>query len=204
VERIVASIADKRLKSPVQRIVRDAEGVHITTHGQTERFDKVVMACHSDESLALLDQPSAQERTVLASIRYQPNRAVLHTDTGVLPAKRLAWAAWNYERSADASSDATRVCLHYLLNLLQPLPFTQSVVVSLNPLREIAPSQVLGSFDYAHPVFDVAAIEAQRRVPSLQGQQHTYYCGAWTGYGFHEDGLKSGLNVARRITMEAL
>ncbi len=91
------------------------------------------------------------------------------------------------------------MCLHYLLNQLQPLPFTQPVLVSLNPVREIAPQRVLGSYDYAHPVFDMAAIRAQGHVPQLQGRQHTWFCGAWTGYGFHEDGLRSGLAVADQL-----
>jgi predicted NAD/FAD-binding protein len=199
VDKIVGRIADKRLNTPVQQVVRDADGVWITAQGQTERFDKVVLACHSDQSLALLHSPSAAERAVLGAIRYQPNVAVLHTDTSVLPQKRLAWAAWNYQRDAGAAKEA-RVCLHYLLNLLQPLPFAQSVVVSLNPVGPIAPEHVHGRFEYAHPVFDQAAIAAQSQLAPLQGQQHTYYCGAWTGYGFHEDGLKSGLDVARRIT----
>jgi predicted NAD/FAD-binding protein len=149
--------------------------------------------------LALLGDATPQERETLGAIRYQANRAVLHTDTRVLPQTRRAWASWNYERSTDTQQDSTRVCLHYLLNMLQPLPFSQSVVVSLNPVGEIAPQHVHGSFDYAHPVFDLAAIRAQSQVPALQGQQNTYFCGAWTGYGFHEDGLKSGLDVATRI-----
>jgi len=207
VEKIISKIADKRLNSPVQHIGRDEQGVSLTINGQTERFDDVVLACHSDQSLALLADASPAERATLGAIRYQPNRAVLHTDTGVLPQARRAWAAWNYERSADAGQDSARVCLHYLLNMLQPLPFAQSVVVSLNPVSEIDPALVHGSFDYAHPVFDLAAIQAQQKVPALQGQQHTYFCGAWTGYGFHEDGLKSGLEVARllktRLGLEA-
>jgi predicted NAD/FAD-binding protein len=198
VDKIVASIQDKRLNSPVQRIVRDARGVSVTSMGQTERFDKVVLATHSDQSLALLDDASAAERECLGAIRYQANRAVLHTDTSVLPKKRRAWAAWNYERSAEAGP-ATQVCLHYLINVLQPVPFEQSVVVSLNPVNPIDPDHVHGSFDYAHPVFDLAAIRSQGLVPALQGQQNTYFCGAWTGYGFHEDGLKSGLDVATRL-----
>jgi predicted NAD/FAD-binding protein len=203
VEKIVAHVADKRLNSPVDRITRDAQGVLITSRGQTERFDKVVMASHSDQSLALLADASPQERETLGAIRYQPNRAVLHTDTAVLPRKRRAWAAWNYERAAPAHgapATSTRVCLHYLINMLQPVPFQQPVVVSLNPLHEIDARHVHGTFDYAHPVFDVAAIRAQQQVHTLQGQHHTYFCGAWTGYGFHEDGLKSGLNVATRLT----
>ncbi|MHB8949848.1 MAG: NAD(P)/FAD-dependent oxidoreductase [Rhodoferax sp.] len=208
VDKIVGQIADKRLRTPVQRISRDAQGVLITSAGQTERFDKVVLASHSDQSLALLQDASWQERKTLGAIRYQSNRAVLHTDTAVLPKERRAWAAWNYQRaslaqgrqqSSSARQDEARVCLHYLINKLQPLHFTQPVLVSLNPLEEIDARQVHGSFDYAHPVFDVAAIRAQGQLPQLQGQQHTYFCGAWTGYGFHEDGLKSGLDVAARL-----
>ena len=143
---------------------------------------------------------------MLGAVRYQPNRAVLHTDTSVLPSRRAAWAAWNYERAAQGPGDQARVCLHYLLNLLQPLPFKQSVVVSLNPARAIAPDHVIAELDYAHPVFDLAALQAQQALPSLQGQRNTWFCGAWTGYGFHEDGLKSGLQVARQllIASEAL
>lgn len=205
VDKIIASIADKRLSTPVQRIERDALGVQVHTQGQSERFDKVVLACHSDQALALLAAPSRPEQAVLGAIGYQANRAVLHTDTSVLPHSRRAWAAWNYERAAscgpapDASAGDNRVCLHYLLNQLQPLPFAQPVLVSLNPLRDIDPRHIHGCFDYAHPVFDLAAIRAQAQVPALQGQQHTYFCGAWTGYGFHEDGLKSGLDVAQRL-----
>jgi predicted NAD/FAD-binding protein len=117
----------------------------------------------------------------------------------VLPKRRLAWAAWNYERAAAPQQEDSRVCLHYLLNKLQPLPFEQPVVVTLNPLREIAPQHVLGDYEYAHPVFDLAAIAAQRELPALQGRQRTWFAGAWTGYGFHEDGLKSGLAVARQL-----
>jgi predicted NAD/FAD-binding protein len=199
VEKITARITDKRLNSPVEHILRDGSGVQVRVNGQTEHFDEVVMACHSDQSISLLGDATAAERATLGAIRYQPNRAVLHTYTRVLPQSRRAWAAWNYERSADAGQDSARVCLHYLLNMLQPLPFAQSVVVSLNPVSEIDPAHVHGSFDYAHPVFDLAAIRAQQDVPSLQGHQHTYFCGAWTGYGFHEDGLKSGLDVAQRL-----
>ena len=197
VDKIIQGIADKRLNTPVRRVERDASGVRIVTDAGTERFDQVVMAAHSDETLGLLALPSAAERNTLGAIRYQPNRAVLHTDASVLPNRKLAWAAWNYERAQSAGGESAGVCLHYLLNMLQPLPFAQAVVVSLNPLQEIARKHIMGEFNYAHPVFDLAAMRAQKNVPSLQGQQHTWFCGAWTGYGFHEDGLKSGLGVAR-------
>ena len=203
VDKITAGIADKRLNCPVQQIARDADGVRITSQGQTERFDKVVIATHSDQALALLGDPSDQERTTLGAIAYQSNVAVLHTDAAVLPQRRRAWAAWNYERSptwdGQGGDVGQRVCLHYLINRLQPIPFAQPVVVSLNPLHDIAPQHVLDSFEYAHPVLDLTAIRAQADVPALQGQSHSYFCGAWTGYGFHEDGLKSGLDVAARL-----
>ncbi|APW44460.1 NAD(P)/FAD-dependent oxidoreductase [Rhodoferax saidenbachensis] len=199
VDKIVAGITDKRLNTPVENITRDSQGVWVRSHGQTEHFDKVVLASHSDQSLTMLSDARAAEQAVLGAIRYQPNRAVLHTDTRVLPTERRAWAAWNYERAASADKNSAQVCLHYLLNQLQPLPFAQDVVVSLNPVREIDSAQIHATFDYAHPVFDLAAIRAQKSLPALQGMQHTYYCGAWTGYGFHEDGLKSGLDVAQRL-----
>lgn len=202
VEKIVAQIPDKRLNAPVQRITRDALGVSLHSNGRTERFDKVVLACHSDQALALLADPSHAEQQTLGAIRYQANRAVLHTDTSVLPRSRRAWAAWNYQRAANSGRDSAQVCLHYLINMLQPVPFAQPVVVSLNPISEIAPAHVHASFDYAHPVFDVAAIRAQGQIPALQGQHNSYFCGAWTGYGFHEDGLKSGLAVADRLHAE--
>ena len=196
VEKIVAGIPDARLNTPVRSIERDAAGVTLHTDHSSERFDHVVLAAHTDQSLAMLRQPSAAESEVLGAIRYQPNLAVLHTDTSVLPSRQAAWAAWNYERAADGQQESSRVCLHYLLGKLQPLPFQQAVVESLNPVRPIDRDKVLAEFEYSHPVFDLAAIQAQKRVPELQGEQHTWYCGAWTGYGFHEDGLKSGLAAA--------
>ena len=207
VEKIIAGIADKRLNTPVRQIERDAGvargGVRVHSDGGVESFDKVVLATHSDQSLALLTSASAAERALLGAIRYQPNRAVLHTDVSVLPQKKLAWAAWNYERSPPSGGAPSRVCLHYLLNRLQPLPFTQPVLVSLNPAREIARKHVMGEYDYMHPVFDLAAMQAQEQLPQLQGLQHSYFCGAWTGYGFHEDGLKSGLQAARLLVKDA-
>ena len=199
VDKITAGITDKRLNTPVRQITRDARGVAVTTDTGTERFDRLVLATHSDQALALLgDHATAQERQVLGAIHYQPNRAVLHTDTRVLPRNPSAWAAWNYEAAHSSQTDA-RVCLHYLINRLQPVPFQQPVVVSLNPVQPIADDQVLGSFDYAHPVFDLAAIRAQAEVPGLQGRQHTYFAGAWMGYGFHEDGLKAGRAAASQL-----
>ncbi|RZS46893.1 NAD(P)/FAD-dependent oxidoreductase [Sphaerotilus mobilis] len=197
VQRMRAQLGTVRLATPVQAVRRlDAGGVQVHSAHGSERFDEVVFACHSDQALRILgDDASPAEREVLGAIAYHPNRAVLHTDVSLLPRRPRAWAAWNYEHGGDGG-ESSAVCLHYLINRLQPLPFAQPVIVSLNPVRPPRPDQVLGTYDYAHPVFDLAAIEAQRRVPSLQGQRHTWFCGAWTGYGFHEDGLKSGLAVA--------
>ncbi|MDP2073831.1 NAD(P)/FAD-dependent oxidoreductase [Hydrogenophaga sp.] len=200
VQKITDNIADKRLNTPVQQVLRDSQGVRVVTEGHVERFDAIVLACHSDQALRLLGgEASADEREVLGAIRYQPNRAVLHTDASVLPRSELAWAAWNYERAPSKGVESAQVCLHYLLNRLQPLPVAQPVVVSLNPQREIAAKHVVGEYEYDHPVFDLAAIRAQARVPAMQGQLNTYFAGAWTGYGFHEDGLKSGLHAARAL-----
>jgi uncharacterized protein len=160
----------------------------------------VVLATHSDQALSLLGAGATMaERSVLGAIGYHRNRAVLHTDTGLLPSRQRAWAAWNYERAAKPEQEERAVCLHYLINRLQPLPWTQPVVVSLNPLREARAETVIAEYDYAHPVFDAAAIEAQTRLPQIQGRRHIWFAGAWTGYGFHEDGLKSGLAIASTL-----
>ena len=199
VEKILAHVPDKRLNTPVRLIERDAQGVRIVTDGRVEHFDEVVIATHTDQALAMLREPSRNEQHVLGSIRYQANRAVLHTDASVLPAKPKTWAAWNYERAASDERESSRVCLHYLINRLQRIPFAQPVVVSLNPVQAIDPATVVGEYDYAHPVFDMKAIKAQQCLPLIQGLQHTWFAGAWAGYGFHEDGLKSGLQVGRML-----
>lgn len=208
VERIVARLPEARLRSPVRRVTRSAHGVLVATDGGTERFDHVVLATHSDQSLALLGDASLAEQAVLGAIRYQPNRAVLHTDQTVLPRRRAAWAAWNYQAAGPGAGEGERagapVCVHYLLNKLQPLPWPQPVIVSLNPLRQIDRSRVMAEYRYAHPVFDLAALRAQGEVAALQGRRNTWFAGAWMGYGFHEDGLKAGLAAARgiRATLE--
>lgn len=207
VRRLRAHLPDVRVGSPVLAVRPAAAGpapqqagVMVHTAAGSEPFDEVVLATHSDQSLAMLGEAaSLQERQLLAAVRYHANRAVLHTDRAMLPQQRKAWAAWNYERAARPDQEDRAVCLHYLINKLQPLPWSQPVVVSLNPLREPQADQVIAEFDYAHPVFDQAAIDAQSRLPFIQGLRHLWFAGAWTGYGFHEDGLKSGLQVAEAI-----
>ncbi len=202
VQKIVGDLLDKRLNTPVSLIERDESGVRIVTQDRVERFDEVVICTHSDQALRMLRVPTPAEQKYLSAIPYQDNVAVLHTDESVLPSRRKAWAAWNYERASDEGQESARVCLHYLLNKLQPLPFEQAVVVSLNPTKPIDPTKIIASIDYAHPVFDLAAIDAQQRLPEIQGQHHTWFAGAWMGYGFHEDGLKAGLGVARQLLQD--
>ncbi len=181
----------------VQRSAIPGGATAVRAAGVTEYFDHVVLACHSDQALRLLDDASDEERALLGAIRYQANRAVLHCDASLLPQKRLAWAAWNYEANAEAQTPNERaVAVHYLINRLQPVPFRRPVLVSLNPIREPERASILAQFDYEHPVFDHAAIAAQARLEAIQGDRNTWFAGAWTGYGFHEDGLKSGLLVA--------
>ncbi len=203
VDKLATRIGQVRLSTPVLGVTRDlsrdAGRVAVRTPAGTEWFDEAVLACHAPQALALLDDAGADERRTLGAIGCQRNEAVLHTDAGLLPRRRVAWAAWNYERGGVAGSNEQGVCLHYHLNQLQPLPWTQPVIVSLNPLREPRPETVIRRIAYAHPVFDAAAIAAQGRLGELQGRSHVWFCGAWTGYGFHEDGLKSGLAVADRI-----
>lgn len=207
VRRVAQALPDVRLSMPVRSVLRLGKGssladsgVLINTDHGSQHFDEVILACHSDQALALLGAgASDKERQLLGAIGYHRNRAVLHTDTSLLPADRLAWAAWNYERSAPGRQEGDGVCLHYLINTLQPLPWQTPVVVSLNPLREPKPHTVLGEFDYAHPVFDMAAVAAQQRLPEIQGRQGVWFCGAWAGYGFHEDGLASGQQAASAL-----
>lgn len=198
VKAITDKIADKRLNTPVQLVERDDDGVRLITAGQSERFDRVIFATHAPQALSVLRDVNAREREILGQFKTQPNRAILHTDVSVLPKAKLAWSAWNYVRG-DASQEGSRVCLHYLINKLQPIPFEQPVVVSLNPTQEISRSSIMGEFEYAHPVMDMASTAAQARLHEINGVNNAWFCGAWTRYGFHEDGLVSGLAAARAI-----
>jgi len=200
VERLIGRLGDVRPRTPVRRILRTPGSVTVVTDRGAERFDAVVLACHTDQALRLLGAGATEsERSVLGAIRYQPNRAVLHTDISVMPKSGKAWAAWNYVRASAREQESSRVCLHYWINRLQPLPVDQPVIVSLNPVESIDPSLVLGEWSYDHPVFDLGAIRAQARIEAIQGTEQTWYAGAWCGYGFHEDGLKSGQQVARQM-----
>ena len=203
VHRLAASIEDIRLASPVESVVRDTDGVRLRlANGTTEGFSQIVFACHSDQALALLADIVDIEKKLLSRFSYQQNRAVLHMDNSLLPRNREAWAAWNYIAGTGAP-DARPVSVSYLINKLQPLPFASPVIVTLNPTHAPRADSVIGEFDYMHPIFDRAAIDAQQELPAIQGKRHTWFCGAWTGYGFHEDGLKSALSVANALGVQA-
>ena len=194
VDKLVETVEDARLATPVRQVRRlPVGGAEVSTDRGSERFDAVVFACHSVDALALLADPTDDERDVLGAIHYQRHRAILHTDARVLPRQRGAWAAFNYEAPRDGPSDDA--CVHCLVNRLQPLPFDVPVIVSLNPVREPAAALVQGEFHVAHPLFDRRAVAAQARLPALQGRAATWYCGAWTHLGSHEDGLASAQAV---------
>ncbi|MEL0168967.1 MAG: FAD-dependent oxidoreductase [Pseudomonadaceae bacterium] len=194
VPALTAPFADRiRLNCPVQRIRRDDTGVTLLSRQGEERFDRVVLACHSDQALQLLEQPSNEEQAILGAIRYAENDVVLHTDTRLLPQRRLAWASWNYRLGGDPSQPAA---LTYNMNILQGIKASRTFCVSLNQTEQIDPAQILGRFNYAHPQFSLAASAAQQQWQSLLGKQHTFFCGAWWANGFHEDGVVSALRVA--------
>lgn len=203
VEKMAAAIADVRLNAPVVSVLRHPRGAEVRLAGSsTEHFDAVVLACHSDQALRLLGDADVAERRLLGAIAYQDNDVVLHTDERFLPRRRSAWSAWNYH--ADRGADPARpVGVSYLINKLQPLPFERPVIVTLNPASEPCAECVIDRYRYAHPVFDLGSIAAQARLPQLQGRYNTWYCGAWAGYGFHEDGLKAGMAVAAALGVNA-
>jgi len=182
-----------RRNCPVARVTRDPDGVTVISAAGTERFDKVVFACHSDQALALLATPSADERAVLGTLTYASNDVVLHTDTRLLPRRRKAWASWNYRLGGAEQAPAA---LTYNMNILQGIDAPVTFCVSLNQTAQIDPTQVLARFSYSHPQYSLAALAAQARQGELQGRQHSYYCGAYWGNGFHEDGVLSALKVA--------
>jgi predicted NAD/FAD-binding protein len=199
VHKIVAQLADARVATSVRRVRRQARHVEVDSDGHHgERFDAIVLACHSDQARVLLADPSPQEDALLAQVRYQRNRVLLHTDPALLPRRRHAWSAWNYIATDDADG-ARPVAVSYLINKLQPLPCRTPVVVTLNPPFEPAPQHLLREFEYAHPLLDGRALAAQRAFAHLQGQRRTWYAGAWLGHGFHEDGLNSAHAVAEGI-----
>ena len=177
--------------------------VEVITATGSHWFDEVVMACHSDQALDLVHGIPQDARNILASIPYQKNRAILHTDTNFLPTNERCWAAWNYTANSGPTPNTQKhVSVNYLINRLQPLPKAlqnTQIIVSLNPLTDPNPQLVHEEIHYSHPVFDMRAVQAQKELPLIQGNSSIWYCGAWTGFGFHEDGLRSGELVAKDL-----
>lgn len=191
-----------QLDTPVMSITRRVDGVQVSSAAGSERFDQILLACHSDQALTLLgDDATTEELTQLSCIRYQSNRAVLHTDASLLPVSRKAWSAWNYAAPGKLASSMGQspVSVSYLLNKLQPLPTETPIIVTLNPWREPAASATFRQIHYAHPVFDGPAISAQTAIKALSGRNRTLYAGAWLGYGFHEDGFASAVRAAGQL-----
>jgi len=195
---MTAAFRDKiRLSSPVTGITRASDGVTVHLDERKEVFDQVILACHSDQSLGLLRDPHIDEQRVLAAITYQANDVVLHTDTRVMPANKRAWASWNYHLTAERAG-LPRVT--YDMNRLMGIDSPYRFLVSLNDTDRIHPESILGSFAYAHPVFTREAAQAQTRWTKINGVNRTWYCGAWWGKGFHEDGVVSALKVVEALT----
>ncbi|WP_421693077.1 NAD(P)/FAD-dependent oxidoreductase [Aestuariivirga sp.] len=190
---------ETRLRTPISSVRRTATGVTLRArNGDEQSFDDVVLACHADQALAMLGDATAEERQILSAFRYSKNRAILHRDERLMPKRKRLWSSWNYLAELPPKTAATSA-ITYWMNNLQPLPVKTPLFVSLNPLLEPDVGKVLGEFDYTHPIFDPAAMAAQRHVWSIQGQQHTWFCGAYMGSGFHEDGLQAGLLVAEEL-----
>jgi predicted NAD/FAD-binding protein len=185
-----------RTGAAAQRIERDADGVTIFINGAAERFDHVVIASHAKEALAMLAEPTVQEQALFGTFGYAKNHAVLHRDASLMPQRKRAWASWNYIEPHADSGDAA---VTYWMNCLQNLPTKENIFVTLNPPEDHQTHNVAGEFFYEHPVFNSAALAAQKQLWTLQGQQNTWFCGAHFGAGFHEDGLQSGLAVAEQL-----
>ena len=183
-------------------IEASADGVRVRdAGGMQHRFDRVVCAGHADETLALLADATALEKEILGRFRFQSNRAILHQDDSLMPKRKAAWSSWNYlaERRSRGLEGEMAVSVTYWMNLLQGLDAAVPLFVTLNPLAPPAMSKTLATFDNMHPVFDAGAMAAQKRLGEIQGKRGLHFCGAWTGYGFHEDGLRSGLDVAESL-----
>ncbi|MEM6405899.1 MAG: FAD-dependent oxidoreductase [Pseudomonadota bacterium] len=198
VQRLTDVLHDTRCDRQVTHVARNPEGITVTcANGEHAQYDQVILACHSDQALRLLETPTPAEQAVLGAIRYQPNRAILHRDLRFMPRRRRAWSSWVY--LSDHTTAEPTISLTYWMNNLQPLGTRQPILVTLNPSDEPDPALTYDQHMFAHPLLDAAAIAAQKRLPEIQGQDRLWYCGAWQGYGFHEDGLRSAIEVATRL-----
>ncbi|UWR07054.1 MULTISPECIES: NAD(P)/FAD-dependent oxidoreductase [Ruegeria] len=186
---------DIRLGAPVSNVERDALGVTVQAQGRSDQYDEIILATHSDQSLAILGQnATADEAAALGAIRYQPNRAVLHCDPSQMPRRRACWSSWTYR------SQAGNVGVTYWMNRLQNIPESDPLFVTLNPSSDIAPDKIYDEVEFAHPVFDKAALKAQGQIREMQGRNRTWFAGAYNRHGFHEDGIASAMHVVGLLT----
>ena len=201
VEKLTAGFRDRiRLGCAVTSIERTPHGVAVhDSRGRREIYDHVVIASHSDQALAMLADADDRERSILGAIGYAPNTVYLHRDPSLMPTRRRAWASWNFLRWPRQGTALNDVSVTYWMNPLQGIDNDKPLFVSLNPPFEPDPALTFGRYLCEHPQFNAAAFAAQKRLDEIQGRRHTWFCGAWTGYGFHEDGLRSGLAVAEAL-----
>ncbi|WP_426228432.1 NAD(P)/FAD-dependent oxidoreductase [Pararhizobium sp. DWP3-4] len=198
--KLLQPLGDRvRLGCGVTSIRREDGRVSITDErGSTKIFDKVIIAAHSNQALAMLSDPTPAESALLSAVPYHSNRVILHRDTGLMPKRKKVWASWNYLRSTKPCG-SQGVAVSYWMNRLQGIAPQHPLFVTLNPEREPAPGTVFAEFSYDHPQFDAGSMAAQRALQAIQGDNGTFFAGAWTGYGFHEDGLASGLAAAEAL-----
>ncbi|PWW04224.1 hypothetical protein DFR52_101918 [Hoeflea marina] len=198
--KLLDPLADRlRLDCGVVRIDRGPDGVTVLdSNGRQEHFDHVILACHTDQALKMLAEPTPEEREILGAIPYAPNRVILHRDINLMPRRRKVWSSWNYMRSSREGSDAN-VAVSYWMNRLQGIDESLPLFVTLNPDREPDPKLVFATFSYDHPQFGADAMRRQAQLAGIQGDNATSYAGAWTGFGFHEDGLSSGIRAAEAL-----
>ena len=198
VKKITASFSDRlRLDAEVTKVTRHAHGVEVTANGEMHHFDEVVFACHSDQAMKILADATPEEKAIVGAVRYLPNQVYLHRDERLMPKRKMTWSAWNY--MSDSKGGDNVMTVSYWMNRLQNLDYNKPLFVTLNPIIPPAPDKVYGQYEYDHPQFDGAALDAQRKLPKIQGINRTWFCGAWTGFGFHEDGLQSALRVTEAI-----
>jgi predicted NAD/FAD-binding protein len=201
VEKMISGFRDRiRLGCAVTSIERTPHGVVVhDSHGNHDSYDHVVIAAHSDQALAMLSDADARERGILGAIGYSPNTVYLHRDIRLMPKRRRAWASWNFLRWQRQGRTENDVAVTYWMNRLQGIADDKPLFVSLNPPFAPDPALTFGRFQCEHPQYNARAFAAQKRLGEIQGRRHTWFCGAWTGYGFHEDGLRSGLAVAEAL-----
>jgi predicted NAD/FAD-binding protein len=202
VARVLQDLKNVRLGDAVRRVARDADGVTVKYAGGAQKFDHAIFMCHADQALAMIEAPTERETAILGAVKFQDNEAVLHQDAALMPRRKLAWSSWNY-LSQSSKDHGQAVCLTYWMNLLQGMQTRLPLLVSLNPRIPIDPAKILLKKTYRHPQFDAAAMHAQETLGEIQGAAKFWFGGAWTRWGFHEDGIASAVRVANAIGVQA-